>query len=177
MQEKQKKAEELKIHGNGNPPGIAIRECLKERGIAQKEFALRMDLSEKHISRLINGEVLLTPDVAVRLEMVLGVSSSYWNAMEAAYRDRLAKAELQKEAETDLAILAAFPYSETVRKGWLVNKKDPAEKVLCLRRFLLSYLFTYSNESLQDRSKKTCKVVKQRRKYPSQFFILYSFEQ
>jgi HTH-type transcriptional regulator/antitoxin HigA len=32
----------------------------------QKEFAHRMGLSEKHISRLINGQVELTQDVALR---------------------------------------------------------------------------------------------------------------
>lgn len=39
------------------PPGATIREQLEDRGMTQKEFALRMDMSEKHISRLINGEV------------------------------------------------------------------------------------------------------------------------
>ena len=49
------------------PPGATIKEQLHDRGISQKEFALRMDMSEKHISKLINGEVQLTPDVAIRL--------------------------------------------------------------------------------------------------------------
>ena len=55
------------------PPGATIKEQLLDRGLSQKEFAVRMGMSEKHISKLINGEVQLTPDVAVRLEMVLGV--------------------------------------------------------------------------------------------------------
>ena len=54
------------------PPGATIREQLNDRGMSQKEFAARMGMSEKHISRLINGEVQLTSDVAVRLELVLG---------------------------------------------------------------------------------------------------------
>ena len=49
------------------PPGATIKEQLADRGMSQKEFATRMDLSEKHISNLINGEVRLTPDVAMRL--------------------------------------------------------------------------------------------------------------
>ena len=55
------------------PPGATIKEQLNDRGMSQKEFAARMDMSEKHISRLINGDVQLTPETAVRLEMVLGM--------------------------------------------------------------------------------------------------------
>ena len=60
------------------PPGATIKEQLLDRGLSQKEFAVRMGMSEKHISKLINGEVQLTPDVAVRLEMVLGVPAKFW---------------------------------------------------------------------------------------------------
>ena len=52
------------------PPGATIKEQLNDRGMSQKEFAARMDMSEKHISKIINGEVQLTPETAVRLEMV-----------------------------------------------------------------------------------------------------------
>ena len=59
------------------PPGATIKEQLNDRGMSQKEFAARMDMSEKHISKLINGEVQLTPEVAVRLEVVLGVPAKF----------------------------------------------------------------------------------------------------
>lgn len=45
-------------------PGATIKEQLNDRGMSQKEFAARMYMSEKHISKLINGEVKLTPEVA-----------------------------------------------------------------------------------------------------------------
>ena len=63
------------------PPGATIKEQLIDRGLSQKEFALRMGMSEKHISKLINGDVQLTPEVAVRLEMVLGVPAKFWNKL------------------------------------------------------------------------------------------------
>ena len=65
------------------PPGASIKEQLVDRGMNQKEFSERMGMSEKHISKLINGEVQLTPDVAERLELVLGVSAKFWNNLEA----------------------------------------------------------------------------------------------
>ena len=35
------------------PPGATIKEQLLDRGLTQKEFALRMDMTEKHISKLM----------------------------------------------------------------------------------------------------------------------------
>lgn len=77
------------------PPGATIKEQLNDRGMSQKEFAARMDMSEKHISKLINGEVKLTPEVAVRLEMVLGVPAKFWDNLEAVYREKLLKVEAE----------------------------------------------------------------------------------
>ena len=71
------------------PPGTTIKEQLNDRGMSQKEFAVRIDMSEKHVSKLINGEVQLTPEVAVRLEIVLGVPARFWNNLEAIYRENL----------------------------------------------------------------------------------------
>ena len=75
------------------PPGATIKEQLVERGMSQKEFAARMEMSEKHISRLINGEVQLTPETAIKLEMVLGIPDMFWNNLEALYRSKLIKVE------------------------------------------------------------------------------------
>ena len=60
-----------------------------------------MDMSEKHISKLINGEVQLTPSVARRLEMVLGIPSGFWLSLEATYRDKLAKVQEENQMDTD----------------------------------------------------------------------------
>lgn len=79
------------------PPGATIKEQLLDRGLTQKEFAISMDMSEKHISRLINGEVQLTPEMAVRLEMVLGVPANFWNRLETIYREKLIKAKEENE--------------------------------------------------------------------------------
>ena len=92
------------------PPGATIKEQLLDRGLSQKEFAVRMGMSEKHISKLINGEVQLTPDVAVRLEMVLGVPAKFWNKLEATYR-------------------------EMSKNGWVPETRDTTEKVIYLRKY------------------------------------------
>ncbi len=117
------------------PPGETIREQLENRKMRQKEFALRMDLSEKHISRLINGQVELTQDVALRLETVLGIPASFWNNLETIYREKLARVKLENQLEEDMKIASLFPYPKMASLGWVDATRRIEEKVINLRRF------------------------------------------
>lgn len=117
------------------PPGATIKEQLNERGMSQKEFAARMNMSEKHISKLINGEVQLTQETAVRLEMVLGVPAKFWNNLEAIYREKIIKAEAENAMDADAEIAKQFPYSEMAKFGWVPNTRDVKEKVVNLRKY------------------------------------------
>lgn len=117
------------------PPGATIREQLEMRGMSQREFAQRMALSEKHISHLINGKVELTPDVALRLESVLGVHASFWTNLEALYREQVARVNAENELEEDIALTQKFPYAKMAKLGWVPATKDSKEKVESLRSF------------------------------------------
>ena len=118
------------------PPGYTIREQLKARHMTQKEFALRMDMSEKHISHLMNGEVSLTPEVAIRIETILGISARYWNNLEAIYREKLLLAEEENAMDADIEILRQMPYAEAVRYGWIERASSKVfDKVRNMRRF------------------------------------------
>ena len=114
------------------PPGATIKEQLNDREMSQKEFAARMDMSEKHISKLINGEVKLTPEVAVRLEMVLGVPAKFWNNLEAVYREKLLKVEAENTMDEDEALAKQLPYNEMAKYGWGPETRDTKEKVIYL---------------------------------------------
>ena len=92
------------------PPGATIKEQLENRGMSQKEFASRVGMSEKQVSHLVNGEVQLTPDVANRLEMVLGLPANFWNNLEAIYREKLAKVEVENSMDSDSKTIKKFPY-------------------------------------------------------------------
>ena len=117
------------------PPGATIKEQLNDRGMSQKEFAARMDMSEKHISKLINGEVQLTPEVAVRLEVVLGVPAKFWNNLEAVYREKLIKVESENAMEADEALVKQLPYNEMANYGWVPKTRESKEKVINLRKY------------------------------------------
>ena len=112
------------------PPGATIKEQLQDRGMSQKEFAARMDMTTKHISQLINGEVKLTPDVAVRLELVLSIPAKFWNKLEAIYQEKIIKARAENEMEEDQQISKLFPYNEMSKLGWVPETRKPVERVI-----------------------------------------------
>lgn len=117
------------------PPGATIKEQLQDRGMSQKEFAARMDMTTKHISQLINGEVKLTPDVAVRLELVLSIPAKFWNKLEAIYQEKIIKARAENEMEEDQQISKLFPYNEMSKLGWVPETRKPVERVTNLRKY------------------------------------------
>ncbi len=117
------------------PPGATIKEQLTDRGMSQKEFAARMDMSEKHISRLINGEVQLTPETAVRLEIVLGAPAKFWNELESFYREKIIKAKAENSMDADVELARQFPYSEMAKYGWVSETRNAREKAINLRKY------------------------------------------
>lgn len=117
------------------PPGATIKEQLEERGMKQKEFAWRMGMSEKHISHLINGSVQLTPDCALRLEMVLGIPASFWNNLEAIYQEALARVKAENNWERERAILQTVPYEQMVQLQWIPETENEYERAVNCRKF------------------------------------------
>lgn len=117
------------------PPGATIKEQIEDRGMSQREFAIRMDMSEKHISKLIHGDVRLTDDVALRLEAVLGVPAGFWNKLEAIYREKLARAREENALDEDVELTRKFPYKAIAKLGWVPDVSDVKERVKNLRNF------------------------------------------
>lgn len=59
-------------------PGEVLDRELKERGIAQKEFASTVGMQPSVLSAIIKGKRSITPDIAVLLEAALGKNASFW---------------------------------------------------------------------------------------------------
>lgn len=114
-------------------PGESIREQLDLRDMSQKEFALRMNMSEKHVSHLLNGKVSLTNDVASRLERVLGVPARFWNRLESLYREDLAKVDSENLADKEINFINSFPYNDMVKAHMVkkVNNHVDKHRNLC----------------------------------------------
>lgn len=62
-----------------------------------------MGMSEKDIVNLINGDVGLSTETAVKLEIVLGPPAAFWSNLEANYRVKLAKVKEENAMLDDLS--------------------------------------------------------------------------
>lgn len=80
------------------PPGATIWEQLNFRDISVKTFAKDMGISTEQAEKLICGSIPLTPNMAMRLETVLGIPASFWNQLETTYRK---KKRIQDQLEQD----------------------------------------------------------------------------
>ena len=66
-------------------PGETIYDLLRERGITQKELALRAGVSESFLSDVIKGKQKISKSLALGLQQVLGVPESFWLNLQANY--------------------------------------------------------------------------------------------
>lgn len=71
------------------PPGYTIEEQLNENQLTQKEIAKLMELSENSVNALISGQMLLSTDIATKLEKVLGMPAQFWLNLETIYREKI----------------------------------------------------------------------------------------
>lgn len=130
------------------PPGATIKEQITDRGMSQKELAIRMGMSEKHISKLINGEVQLTMDVARKLEMVLGLPTQFWCSLESIYREKMAKVNDENVMDADVEFAEKFPYKEMAQNGWVTDTSKSTEKVVSLRKYFEVAKLSFLQENL-----------------------------
>ncbi len=71
-------------------PGKTLAETLEAYGMTQAELASQIGYPLKTITEIITGEGAITPEIAIQLERVFGVSATFWNNRERRYRESLA---------------------------------------------------------------------------------------
>jgi addiction module HigA family antidote len=85
-------------------PGEYIQEAYMEPlELSRTDLAQRLNVSTSTVSRILSGKAEVTPEMAVRLEYVLGRSAESWLAMQADYSIHAARTQV------DRASLKAVP--------------------------------------------------------------------
>ena len=65
-----------------HPGEMLFEEFLKPLGITQTEFAVRLGVSYPRLNEIIRKKRSVTPDTALRLERVLGMSAEFWLGLQ-----------------------------------------------------------------------------------------------
>ena len=114
-------------------PGEILAEALEERGMSQAELARRMARPLKTINEIANGKAAITADTAIQLERALGISASFWNGMEAGYREDVARQRAAGQLEGFSDWARHFPVTQMERVGLIGHDRgwpDRAQQLL-----------------------------------------------
>jgi len=114
---------------SASPPGDTLAELLEERGMSQADLALRLGMATKTVNEIIKGKAPITPETAIKLEHVLGVPASFWNAREQQYREILARQEGANRLAGQTSWLKEIPVRELIKRGAIPDVKDQAALV------------------------------------------------
>lgn len=75
----------MKMHNPPHPGKVLDELCLKPLSMSITEAAERLGVSRKTISKIINGHGSITPEMALRLEIVFGSTAQTWLNMQSAF--------------------------------------------------------------------------------------------
>lgn len=65
-----------------HPGEMLLEEFLKPLGISQSELAVRLGVSFPRLNEIVRGRRSVTPDTALRLARVLGMSADFWLGLQ-----------------------------------------------------------------------------------------------
>ncbi len=71
-------------------PGETLKEVLQEREMSQRELAVRTDVTETHISNVVNCQKDISISFAKKLEYALNIAASFWINLQSNYDKELA---------------------------------------------------------------------------------------
>lgn len=128
------------------PPGETLMEFMETRGMKEKELAVRTGLTVMSLNRIFKGEQPISYETANRLELVTDMPASFWNNLEANYRERITKIEEKARLAADLEWLKQIPVNE------LINRKviEPVKDKVQLLREVLSFFGVSSVQAWHD---------------------------
>ena len=120
-------------------PGQYVEELIEDYNVTQKEFAERLGVSAKTVSKLVNAEESISKDTAHKLAKLSGVSMQTWLNLQNAYDVKVAEIVEQKEleegSEKEICEMIAFKYFKA--EGYVPNKRySLKEKIIELRKIL-----------------------------------------
>lgn len=133
-------------------PGQYVEDLIEDYNVTQKEFAERLGVSAKTVSKLVNAEESISKETAHKLAKLSGVSMQTWLNLQNIYDVKVAEILEQREfdqgREKEICEMIDFKYFK--KKGYVPEKRySTGEKITELRKILevssLEYLVTFNH--------------------------------
>lgn len=117
-------------------PGDTMTDILEEKNLSLIHFAEQIGYEPKHARELLQGQRMLTLEIARKLEGVLGASAEFWMIRESQFRESLIQVQSQPEDLSEIGWLKELPLNDMVRFGWVKRFRNHLDQVAeCLRFF------------------------------------------
>lgn len=117
-------------------PGFYIEEILDDLAMTQEEFAKRLDVSAKTISKLVNAQIPLSNDLASRISSMLGINVETLINLQKTYELKLIEIEKEKKIDAQIEIVKEIDYNYFVKNQILNVAKSASDKIQNLCAFL-----------------------------------------
>ena len=66
-------------------PGMGLKDDFEALGVYAVEAAASLGVTRQHLQRLTQGKSAMTPDMAIRLEKVIGSTAEHWLRLQLAH--------------------------------------------------------------------------------------------
>ncbi|CAM1354621.1 ImmA/IrrE family metallo-endopeptidase [Tenacibaculum ascidiaceicola] len=116
-------------------PGLTLTEKLKEMGMGNKEFSVRVNKPEKTITAITKGDSSITAEMAVKFEDVLKIPASFWLSRQRRFDEYKARVRRNEDVQNAIEWAKGFPYAKMANFGWVQKTRKIEEKVLALFDF------------------------------------------
>ena len=117
-------------------PGEYLEDVLSAREIKKNDLSMRLGISVKHLSQILNKQASISSELALHLERALGISANIWNHMNADYNLFEARQNEQKLLREKIQWLKKFPIKDLIKNNFLPNVKNFETQIEKLLEFL-----------------------------------------
>ncbi len=87
------------IPGDIFHPGEHLKDEIDARGMSQQELAGKLHMSKSEVSLLVHGHRNITPGIAIKLELALGINAEVWMNLQIKYDIDLLKKKHQQNLQ------------------------------------------------------------------------------
>lgn len=117
-------------------PGYYLDTLREDMEISQDELAMRLGTTSKTISKLLNGHISLSKEIALKLSAMFGTSINLWLNLQKAYDEKVLEIEKQKTLDEEIEIVKLIDYKYFEKLGLVEPTRIAKEKVANLCNYL-----------------------------------------
>lgn len=117
-------------------PGYYVKQYLADQGMNQRELADRLNTTEKTVSELVNGHLLLDDRLIEGLALALGTSTTLWRNLNEKYLSTKRQIEQDQQLAQERIIQRQMDYKYWEKLGLVKPARRIDEKILALKHFL-----------------------------------------